>query len=73
VIFVYFIVIHLSTVIGEWLSSFMVSFVWTKFTDIPFIGEGSSTYKRGRITLNGKANCPQRMGELLTYSAAPAR
>jgi len=51
----------------------MVSFVWTKFTDIPFIGEGSSTYKRGRITLNGKANCPQRMGELLTYSAAPAR
>ena len=55
-IFVYFIVIHLSMVIGEWLSSFMVSVVWTKFTHIPFIGKKeSSTYKRGRITLNGWA------------------
>ena len=45
-------------IIGEWLSSFMVSVVWTKFTHIPFIGEGSSTYKRGWITHNGWVNCP---------------
>ena len=37
-------------VIGEWLSSFMVSVVWTKFTHIPFIEKGElPSYRRGRI------------------------
>jgi len=37
-------------VIGEWLSSFMVSVVWTKFTHIPFIGEGI-------VHIQERANC----------------